>query len=125
MAIYSQPQGNSSNTYSGRIRAMLASSGNGSDPVAAIVERASRLVAESGLSHPPFSPNIYAQLRNVGRIVESDIKIDGRLVPSPPTFTIELRRDRPFQRKNFTCAHEVAHTFFTLSSTLTSRGVHP
>lgn len=125
MAIYSQQQGNSSNTYSGRIRGMLASSGNRSDPVAAIVERASRLVVESGLSNPPFSPNIYAQLRNVGQIVESDIKIDGRLVPSPPTFTIELRRDRPFQRKNFTCAHEVAHTFFALSPSLATGGVYP
>lgn len=124
MAIYSQGQRNSSHPYSGRIRAMLASAGNRSDPVAAIVERASRLVAESGLSHPPFSPNIYAQLRNVGQIVESDIKIDGRLVPSPPTFTIELRRDRPFQRKNFTCAHEVAHTFFTAFPSLTTRGVY-
>ncbi len=123
MGIYFQRQRNSS-TYSGRVRAMLASTGNGSDPFAAIAERASRLVAESGLSHPPFSPNIYAQLRNVWQIVESDIRIDGRLVPSPPTFTIELRRDRTFQRKNFTCAHEVAHTFFTPSPNVAFQCVH-
>jgi hypothetical protein len=41
------------------------------------------------------------------------MSVDGRLIPSSTGFTIELRKDRPSPRKNFTCAHEVAHTFFS------------
>jgi hypothetical protein len=37
---------------------------------------------------------------------------DGRLIASGKEFKMELRIDRPFQRTNFTCAHEVGHTFF-------------
>jgi hypothetical protein len=40
------------------------------------------------------------------------MKVEGRLLPCNDGFIIELRKDRPHERKNFTCAHEIAHTFF-------------
>lgn len=98
--------------YSTRIRTLLSSAPGSGDPESAIVSRANELVRESGISEPPFDCRLYAQLRNVEQVIERQMSIDGRLVPSPTGFTIELRKDRPSTRKNFTCAHEVAHTFF-------------
>jgi hypothetical protein len=82
------------------------------NPVDAIVRCARRLVRESGILEPPFRPATLATLRNVSQILYRTIEEEGRLVPHQAGFTIELRIDRSFQRKNFTCAHEIAHTFF-------------
>lgn len=82
------------------------------DPVEAILYHARLLLIESGMQLPPFAPSSYATLRNVRSIVEIDLNIDGRLVPVGNEFVIELRKNRSRQRKNFTCAHEIAHTFF-------------
>lgn len=82
------------------------------DPVDAILRHAQLLVIESGISEPPFDPRMYAELRNVVSIVERDLGVDGRLLPLGTEFMIELRRDRARERKNFTCAHELGHTFF-------------
>lgn len=82
------------------------------DPVDAITRHARALVLESGLSKPPFRPASFAHLRKVTAIVQRDMKVEGRLLPCEGGFVIELRRDRPHERKNFTCAHELAHTFF-------------
>jgi hypothetical protein len=83
-----------------------------SDPVDAIKKRAMRLVQESGLREPPFRPAFYASLRRVKDVTQKRMEIDGRLIPISDGFRIELRRDRPHGRRNFTCAHEVMHTFF-------------
>jgi hypothetical protein len=41
------------------------------------------------------------------------MQAEGQLLKNPSGgYTIELRKDRPHGRRNFTCAHEVAHTFF-------------
>src|SRR6266404_542379 len=82
------------------------------DPVDAILRHAQLLVIESGISEPPFDPRMYAKLRNVVSIAERELQVDGRLLPLGGEFIIELRRDRPCERKNFTCAHELGHTFF-------------
>ncbi len=82
------------------------------DPVDAIIRHARALVLESGLSKPPFHPASFAHLRRVRAIVQREMNVDGRLLPSDDGFIIELRKDRPHERKNFTCAHELAHTFF-------------
>jgi Zn-dependent peptidase ImmA (M78 family) len=82
------------------------------DPVDAITWHARTLVLEAGLSKPPFRPASFAHLRKVTAIVQRDMRVEGRLLPCEDGFVIELRRDRPYERKNFTCAHELAHTFF-------------
>jgi Zn-dependent peptidase ImmA (M78 family) len=91
---------------------LLAATPTAGDPVDAILWHARTLVIESGLSRPPYSPASYAELRNVRDITEKDMAVDGRLIPGFDSFMIELRKDRSQQRKNFTCAHELAHTFF-------------
>lgn len=82
------------------------------DPIDAILWHARMLIIESGLSQPPFTPATYAPLRNVKSIVEKYMEVEGQLIPRGSGFTIELRKDRPQERKNFTCAHEIGHTFF-------------
>lgn len=82
------------------------------DPIDAARKRATRLVSESGIHQPPFRPASYGSLRNVKEIVQKRMEIDGRLIPISGGFKIELRKDRTHARKNFTCAHEIAHTFF-------------
>jgi IrrE N-terminal-like domain len=82
------------------------------DPVAAILWHARRLIAESGIVEPPFRPASYARLRRVKKIVYKSMKVEGCLIPCDGDFVIELRKDRPYERTNFTCAHELGHTFF-------------
>lgn len=82
------------------------------DPVAAILDRARILVDRSGMKQPPFKPFVYAQLRDVNEITYEQMEAEGRLIKTSSGFLIELRKDRPHARKNFTCAHEIGHTFF-------------
>jgi hypothetical protein len=82
------------------------------DPVAAILWHAKRLITESGIVEPPFRPASFAHLRRVKKIVYKSMKVEGCLIPCDGDFVIELRKDRPYERTNFTCAHELGHTFF-------------
>jgi Zn-dependent peptidase ImmA (M78 family) len=81
-------------------------------PIEAVLFHAEMLIVESGMAEPPFSPEVYAPLRNVKQVLYKDMKIDGRLIPSNNDFIVELRKDRSAERINFTFAHELAHTFF-------------
>jgi|GEM_PF-1102113 len=104
---------NQTRCFSGSIakglRASIPSATNASD---AVLRYAGLLIAESGLNEPPFRPHHYAQLRGVRQIIDKEMRLEGRLVPFDRGFLIEIRKDRSQQRKNFTCAHELAHTFF-------------
>src|SRR5437016_9815436 len=112
MVTYSPSHTRSSASYAARIRTFMRTVPGTSDPESAIVARAAALVLESGIPEPPYDARIFAGLRRVHQVTEKRMSIDGRLIPSSAGFTIELRKDRPSGRKNFTCAHEVAHTFF-------------
>lgn len=93
-------------------RGLLASVPGAKNASDAVLWYAELLIAESGISQPPFQPHLYADLRRVKSIVDKDMKVEGRLVPVGQGFLIEVRKDRSRQRKNFSCAHELAHTFF-------------
>ena len=82
------------------------------DPIEAILWHARLLTIESGLNGPPYPPAAYAHLRKVKEIIHRPMEVEGRLLPCPGGFTIELRQDRSHERMNFTCAHELGHTFF-------------
>ncbi len=91
---------------------LLESTPFAKNPIEAVLFHAEMLLMESGLTEPPFSPTVYAPLRSVKEVLLKDIKVDGRLIPYEKGFIIELRKDRPLERINFTFAHELAHTFF-------------
>lgn len=91
---------------------LLAAIPAAKDPIDAILWHAGALVIESGMTGPPYPPASYAAHRKVQQIIHRDMEVDGRLLPCPKGFIIELREDRPQERKNFTCAHELGHTFF-------------
>jgi Zn-dependent peptidase ImmA (M78 family) len=91
---------------------LLATVPTALDPVEAILLNARMLLMESGMKDPPYFPERYANVRQIENIVDRDMRVDGRLVPHGERFIVELRRDRSPERKNFTCAHEIAHTFF-------------
>jgi len=82
------------------------------NPVEAILFQANLLLIESGMKEPPFNPIKYSSLRNVKKVLYKDMNIDGRLIPSNDGFIVELKKDRPIERINFTLAHEISHTFF-------------
>jgi hypothetical protein len=48
----------------------------------------------------------------VKKLVYKTMQVEGCLIPCDGDFIIELRKDRPYGRTNFTCAHELGHTFF-------------
>lgn len=99
--------------FSGALAVGLCASIPGAkNPIQAIVRHAESLVRLSRQTGPPYRPAVYAELQRVDWITQKRMDIEGRLVPSNNGFTIELRSDRSHERKNFTCAHEVAHTFF-------------
>ena len=91
---------------------LLESTPFAKNPIEAVIFHSEMLLMESGMTEPPFSPTIYAPLRSVKKVLYKDLKIDGRLIPYEDGFIIELRKDRPIERINFTFAHELAHTFF-------------
>jgi len=82
------------------------------DPVEAVLLFAEMLVIESGMTEPPFAPARYAPLRRIHQILFNDMEVDGRLIPVENGFIVELKKNQSHERKNFTLAHEVSHTFF-------------
>lgn len=81
--------------------------------IEAILWHTKMLIIESGIKEPPYTPAIYASIRNIKEIKNKPMQQEGQLIPnSDGTFNIELRSDRSQERKNFTCCHEIAHTFF-------------
>jgi hypothetical protein len=92
--------------------ALVEATPGAKDPVDAITKRARELVRHSGITEPPFPPAEFARLRKVRSIEYRNMEEDGRLIANGTGFKMELRIDRPFQRTNFTCAHEIGHTFF-------------
>jgi hypothetical protein len=92
--------------------ALVEATPGAKDPVDAITKRVREFVRYSGIREPPFPPAEFARLRKVTSIEYRNMAEDGRLIASEAGFKMELRTDRPFQRTNFTCAHEVGHTFF-------------
>ena len=65
-----------------------------------------------GYSYPPIRPKRIAKLRKVKRIIEKRIDKSGALTPVKDGFYILLRKSDSENRRNFSCAHEIGHTFF-------------
>jgi hypothetical protein len=60
----------------------------------------------------PVDLKSIAPLRRIKSIMETEISVDGILIPENGGFTIKVREDiHPF-KKRFAIAHEIGHTFF-------------
>jgi Zn-dependent peptidase ImmA (M78 family) len=67
---------------------------------------------ELGYSFPPVQSRKIAKLRKVKRVFEKDIEKAAYLTTIDGGFHICLRKSDPLYKKNFSCAHEIGHTFF-------------
>ena len=83
------------------------------DPVVAVKLRASEVISD--LPGPPFMLDT-ASVRSALGIREVRIvgrsSLDGRVFPTESGFVVELNRRMSYERRAFTLAHELAHTFF-------------
>lgn len=84
----------------------------GRDPREAIEAKAREVVDELGLMAPPFDPRVVASFCGIDEIREVPLDLAGCIVPvgDPPRIQMLLRVQDPPARRNFTCAHETAHT---------------
>ncbi len=78
-----------------------------------VTRKAQRLLKQSNFSGPPFLPERLAPFQRVKRIVEENLgELSGLLVPLKDGFEIKINATHSPERQNFSCAHEIAHTFF-------------
>lgn len=74
--------------------------------------RARHLVDESGIVKPPVDPVRLARLQGVQRIImSSSLDTSGRLIRIGQELVVVLNGRELPERRNFTCCHEIAHTF--------------
>jgi Zn-dependent peptidase ImmA (M78 family) len=83
-----------------------------------IVERAKQLVDRvveiRGNNKPPFSPEEFARLIGIKKIVKANLgKISGVLLRLQDGFVIKVNQDHNQARQNFSCAHEIGHLLFS------------
>jgi hypothetical protein len=85
------------------------------DPVAAVTERARRIVMQAmdkGWTGPPFDPVALATEFLGLHVVSTDEVMDARTVSTGARTTIEYNPNRPRERRRYSIAHEIAHTIF-------------
>jgi Zn-dependent peptidase ImmA (M78 family) len=77
------------------------------------MRKAKRLLKDSRMTAPPFLPERLASFRGIRRIVREDIgQLSGLLLPMDDGFEIKINVTHSPERQSFSCAHEIAHTFF-------------
>lgn len=82
-------------------------------PVSLFIERAREVCAKAHISGPPFDPHVYAKVLDIEVREVDNMAIDGMLIRnSDGRFVATLKRNASPERRNFTLAHEIAHTFF-------------
>lgn len=78
-----------------------------------VTQRAQRLLKLSGMTMPPFLPECLAPLQGIKSIIPEDLgKLSGLLLPLRDGFKIKINATHSPERQNFSCAHEIGHTFF-------------
>ena len=78
-----------------------------------IAKKCEELLKEASIVTPPVDPRVLASFRDIRSVSEMEMKECGRLQPlENGGAEIFLRRTDSKQRQNFTCAHEITHTFF-------------
>ena len=76
------------------------------------IDKARRLVDEAGFAGPPINPRKLAWMCGVQRIVLSNgLEVSGQLLRQGGELVIRLNAKESPERQNFSCCHEIAHTF--------------
>lgn len=76
------------------------------------MNKAKRLVTDSCITVPPVNPLELARRQGIRRVVLSDnLDVSGQLVRESGDFVIVLNARESPERRNFSCCHEIAHTF--------------
>jgi len=74
---------------------------------------AQRLLERAGINGVPVDLDRLAQLQGIREIREANLgSTDAQLIPCDEGFVIEVNRFVGSQRRRFSIAHEIAHTFF-------------
>lgn len=102
--------------WDGRTSRALRRVYDGAHPPSLFIAKAQTLHRELRLGGPPFDPWEIANRLNI-RIKEESMGLVGYLERRPDdTFAIYLRREATLPRKRFTICHEIANSFFSISS---------
>lgn len=84
------------------------------------IAEARRLVAASQIVAPPIDPALLARVRGIQRVVVSrHLDVSGQLNYENGELVVLLNAKEPPERRNFSCCHEIAHTFRLGSSAAT------
>jgi len=98
------------NYYEDNLRRTNSTCGYG---IGFVTRKAQILLKQSSVSGPPFLAERLAPFQGVKRIVREDLgNLSGLLLPLRDGFEIKINATHSPQRQNFSCAHEIAHTFF-------------
>lgn len=74
--------------------------------------KARDLVDVSKITAPPIDPRVLAELQGIKRIVLSkSLQVSGQLICDDNELVIKLNAKEPSERQNFSCCHEIAHSF--------------
>lgn len=88
------------------------------------VAMAKRLVDATGIKSPPIDPLMLARLRGIHRVLISRaLTTSGQLSREGTDLIIKLNAIEPRERQNFTCCHEIAHTFVIDGSLMNCRAL--
>lgn len=81
-------------------------------PLSLFRDKATEVRKTTGVKGPPFDPFEYAERLDIRVEEREGMSIDGLLKCIDGRFVVYLKKDVFSLRKNFTLAHEIAHTFF-------------
>ena len=60
----------------------------------------------------PIDPYVLAKMRGIRDVIDADIESDGYILLRKSGYIVHLNKLHTIERKRFTLAHEIGHTFF-------------
>lgn len=94
------------------VRVLREAFGPYCSPENLFVEKARQVRRDTKTQGPSFNPYTYAEKLGIQVEEKENMALDGFLTSDSGQFKIVLKKKAKQQRKNFTLAHEIAHTFF-------------
>lgn len=86
---------------------------NARQPSLALINAIDDAFPHLGTCVPPIDPYPLAKIRGIQNVVEADIETAGILFAiGNDSYVVQLNKRHPEERKRFTLAHEIGHTFF-------------